>query len=172
MPRYNELWATQRAHRCLLLVLTCVVLHEELFDQNTRRKQLFFSFPLFFFSGNSLSRLGGRSEPFFFPSPFSFSLSLSLSLFLSFFCHLRGALSCEARHDEHNGQGFRQGRGKGQQGARKGGGEAQQAEAAVSGRNGGARPTLHEYRSRIMLIVSEIIAFSDTQARKGLLLVH
>ena len=29
-------------------------------------------------------------------------------------------------------------------------------------------PTLHEYRSRIMLIVSEIIAFSDTQARKGL----
>lgn len=33
-------------------------------------------------------------------------------------------------------------------------------------------PTLHEYRSRIMLIVSEIIAFSDTQARKGLLLVH
>lgn len=28
-------------------------------------------------------------------------------------------------------------------------------------------PTLHEYRSRIMLIVSEIIAFSDTQARKG-----
>ena len=30
-------------------------------------------------------------------------------------------------------------------------------------------PTLHEYRSRIMLIVSEIIAFSDTQARKGLL---
>lgn len=32
-------------------------------------------------------------------------------------------------------------------------------------------PTLHEYRSRIMLIVSEIIAFSDTQARKGLLLL-